>query len=185
MTAQGGGDCVSPVGEPRAAMLNVTIVPGAFSGFLKVYPSNVAPPPASFVNYRPFTQVANAGTIQTGFMVNRDIEVFASTDTDVVIDVMGYYAQPGTTAPDSQRISAQVSVPALSSNSVQTGVCPTGYTLVSCGAGDLVGTNLELTFVTTFGSDANPTSCNCGAQNPTATAQTLFCNGICLRLLGR
>lgn len=94
--AQGGSRrCGAPKGEPRAVHLNVTAVPVAGSGFFQVYPADIGPPNASFINYRAGVQpLANAGTIKTyfNFMKQPEIEVRNGFGTsDLVIDVLGYY----------------------------------------------------------------------------------------------
>ncbi len=93
--AQGGSAiCFSPNGEPRGVHLNVTAVPVDGSGNFKIYPANVGPPNASFVNYRSGVQnVANAGTVKAYYAIGeREIEVRNSFgNSHLVIDVLGYY----------------------------------------------------------------------------------------------
>ncbi len=91
---QGGNPagCASPRGEPRAVHINVTIVPGAAGGFVKVYPANLPAPNASLVNYTAGVNIANAATVQTFFnLAAQEIRVFSSANVDVIIDVLGFY----------------------------------------------------------------------------------------------
>ncbi len=92
--AQGGNlaGCSSPRGEPRAVHLNVTILPQAGNGFVKVYPANIPAPNASLVNYTAGVNIANAATVQTFFnLIQKEIRVLSSQNVHVVIDVLGFY----------------------------------------------------------------------------------------------
>ncbi len=94
IAGQGGNPagCPSPRGEPRAVHLNVTIVPQAGGGFIKVYPANLPAPNASLVNFTAGVNIANAATVQTFFsLAAQEIRVFSSQNVHVVIDVLGYY----------------------------------------------------------------------------------------------
>ncbi len=98
VAGQGGNPagCPSPRGEPRAAHLNVTVVPvGTGNGFVQVWPFGSPAPTASLVNFRggSFQQnIANAGTIKTGFLLGPDITVRVNgAAAHVIIDVLGYY----------------------------------------------------------------------------------------------
>ncbi len=93
VVGQGGNaaGCPSPRGEPRAVHMNVTVVPVSGNGFIKVYPFNTPEPNASLVNFKLGTNIANAATIKTAFLLGPDITVKASQRAHVVIDVLGYY----------------------------------------------------------------------------------------------
>jgi hypothetical protein len=95
---QGGysGGCFPPpgYGEPYGVILNMTAIPYAGYGNFKVYPANVSPPSASFVNYRYGVQnIANAGSVETYYNSGpREIEVYNENGYSyLVIDIMGYY----------------------------------------------------------------------------------------------
>ena len=93
---QGGNTagCPSPGGEPSAVHINVTAVPQSGGGHFAVFPSNVAPPDASLVNYKAGVQnIANAATIKTFVQVSsEEISVINRFGfAHLVIDVLGYY----------------------------------------------------------------------------------------------
>ncbi len=91
---QGGSTaCSAPNGEPRAAHINVTVVPVGGNGFVKVYPDASPQPNASLVNFKLGTNIANAATIRTRFSTSAvpDITVFTSATAHIIIDVLGYY----------------------------------------------------------------------------------------------
>jgi hypothetical protein len=101
LTTQNGGVdannpdvCPAPDGEPRAVHFNVTAVPSSGAGNLNVYAAGTTRPNTAFVNFPPGPGVAvgNNGTIKTRCEIGAsEIEIFAATETHVVIDVMGYY----------------------------------------------------------------------------------------------
>ncbi len=97
VAGQGGNPagCPSPRGEPRAVHINVTIVPfgGGGNGFVQVWPFGGAVANASLVNFRTGDQnIANAGTVKTGFLLGPEISVKVNgAAAHVIIDVLGYY----------------------------------------------------------------------------------------------
>jgi hypothetical protein len=96
---QGGNPagCLSPRGEPRAVHINVTAVPAAGAGNLRVYPQNAATPNASAVNFVA-NNIANALVVQTFHSLGpREIQVFASNTADVLADVLGYFYEADLT----------------------------------------------------------------------------------------
>jgi len=78
-----------------AYSFNFTVVPvgGGPLGYLTVWPAGQPQPGVSTLNALTGTTTANAAIVPAG--MNGDIDVFASNDTDVVIDVNGYFAAPG------------------------------------------------------------------------------------------
>ncbi len=113
---QGGNNagCPAPGGEPRAAHINVTVVPVGGNGFVKVFPDATPQPNASLVNFQLGTNIANAATIQTRFSTNAstpDISVFvANSSAHVIIDVLGYY-YPATEAIEERELSSLINIP--------------------------------------------------------------------------
>ena len=82
-----------------AYSLNFTAVPypslGYPLGYLEVWPTGEQPQnPVSTLNNPTGTAVANAAIVLAG--TGGEITVLASNDTDLVIDVYGYFAAPAT-----------------------------------------------------------------------------------------
>ena len=93
------GLCNVPAGA-MGYSLNFTAVPHVPLGYLTAWPAGQSRPNASILNALTGVTTANAATIQSGSDMNgNNIDVFASNDTDLVIDVNGYFAPPGF-APD-------------------------------------------------------------------------------------
>jgi hypothetical protein len=81
-----------PVGA-TAAVLNVTATDATGPGYLTVYPSDRSQPGVSSVNFvagipRPNTVIAPLGP-------DGKIKVFAFAETDVIVDVMGWFGPAG------------------------------------------------------------------------------------------
>jgi len=77
----------------QAYSFNFTAVPHESLGYLTVWPAGQQQPVASTLNALTATVTANAAIVPAG--PDGDIEVFASNDSDLVIDVNGYFAPPG------------------------------------------------------------------------------------------
>ena len=78
-----------------AYSLNITAVPPSGPLYvLKVYPAGGSVPAVSTLNDYTGTAVANAALVGAG--TNGEISVWASNNTDVVIDIDGYFAPPVT-----------------------------------------------------------------------------------------
>ena len=71
---------------------NITPVPNA-GGYLTLYPSNVSRPFVASSNFAPGEIVNNVFTVGLG--TDGAFKIHASTTTEVVVDVTGYYAPPG------------------------------------------------------------------------------------------
>lgn len=183
MTPQGGNSagCASPVGEPRAVMINVTAVPSTTGGYLKAYPANVSAPNTSLVNFEAGQVVANAGIIKTYHSLGpKELEIFAYKSSHVVIDVMGYFSIPEATMPDYYRTHTTTSIAASTTRIVYSDYCPTGYQWVSAGS-ESHNSNLYLQ-----GSGQNGSSGRsfCKFRNLSGAAQNGLCAAHCLRIPG-
>ncbi len=89
--------CLEGVSDPRAYSFNVTVVPnpsGHLLNYLTVWPSDQNQPFVSTLNNPTGTVVANAAIVPAAS--NGNISVFASNSTDVLMDINGYFATPGT-----------------------------------------------------------------------------------------
>ncbi|MBS1791362.1 MAG: PQQ-dependent sugar dehydrogenase [Acidobacteria bacterium] len=71
---------------------NITPVPSS-SGFVTLYPSDASRPLAANSNFVAGKNVNNVFTVGLGH--DGAFKIYASTTTDVVIDLTGYYAPPG------------------------------------------------------------------------------------------
>ena len=89
---------LSGCGIPATAggcSLNFTVVPAGYLGYLSTWPTGQSQPNVSTLNSWKGKVVANAAIIPTG--TNESISVYVSNPTDVILDINGYFGQPGQT----------------------------------------------------------------------------------------
>jgi hypothetical protein len=72
----------------------VTAVPPGYLGYLTLWPGGQNQPFVSTLNSWDGTVVPNAAIVPAG--AAGDISVYASNDTDVVVDINGYFAPPNS-----------------------------------------------------------------------------------------
>lgn len=77
----------------QAYSLNMTVVPNGALSYLSTWPAGQAQPLVSTLNSFTGATTANAAIVPAG--TNGAINVFATDNTDLVIDVNGYFAPPG------------------------------------------------------------------------------------------
>lgn len=88
--------CLQGIANPLAYSFNVTVVPnpaGQPLGYLTVWPAGQTQPAVSTLNNPTATVVANAAIVPAAS--NGDIDVYAYSSTDLIIDINGYFAAPG------------------------------------------------------------------------------------------
>jgi hypothetical protein len=85
----------SPCGIPATAQayaLNMTVVPPGPLGFLSVWPQEDGYPGVSTLNSPTGNVIANAAIVPAGTTGNGGITVLAGNPTDLIIDIVGYFA---------------------------------------------------------------------------------------------
>ena len=75
-----------------AYSLNFTVVPHGPLGYMTVWPTGESRPTVSTLNDLPGMIIANAAIVPAG--ASGDVSVYPSSDTDLIIDINGYFA-PG------------------------------------------------------------------------------------------
>lgn len=90
--------CGIPAGA-RAYSINVTVVPSGPLGYLTLWPAGQPQPPVSLLNAPTGAIVANAAIVPAGS--GGAINAFATSATQMVVDINGYFAPPG--AANAQR----------------------------------------------------------------------------------
>ena len=87
----------SACGIPAAAQaysLNVTVVPHGPLEYLTIWPTGESQPLVSTLNAVEGSIVANAAIVPAG--TSGEVSVFVTGDTDVILDIDGYFAPPGS-----------------------------------------------------------------------------------------
>jgi DNA-binding beta-propeller fold protein YncE len=77
-----------------AYSLNFAVVPHGPLGYMTVWPTGQTRPVVSTLNDIPGTIIANAAIVVAG--TGGELSVYPTSDTDVVIDIDGYFAAAGT-----------------------------------------------------------------------------------------
>jgi hypothetical protein len=77
----------------QAYSLNFTVVPPRDLSYLTVWPSGQQQPTVSTLNDNTGTIVANAAIVPAG--ANGDIDAYVTDNTNLIIDINGYFATPG------------------------------------------------------------------------------------------
>ena len=77
----------------EAYSLNFSVVPHGGLGYLTVWPTGESRPTVSTLNDLPGTIIANAAIVPAG--TSGEVSVYPSSDTDLVIDINGYFAPTG------------------------------------------------------------------------------------------
>jgi hypothetical protein len=75
-----------------AYSFNLSVIPPAAGGYITAYPTGTAMPLAATLIWAQALLVSNAAVVPAG--TNGSVDVYASANTDLVIDINGYYAAP-------------------------------------------------------------------------------------------
>ncbi len=86
-------DCQIP-SSAQAYSVNVTVAPGGPLGYLTLWPTGQTQPVVSTLNSEAGSVVANAALVPAG--TNEAVSVFVTNPTDVILDINGYFGEPGS-----------------------------------------------------------------------------------------
>jgi hypothetical protein len=134
---QGGNaaGCGLPI-DPIAVVINVTATNQASIGDLRIYPYGSPAPMASILNFKAFTDVANAAIVQQCYLCGPDLTILSDVSgSHVVVDVLGYFRSPTyTTLQQTVEVSPYTTVASGGAWAEVTGpTCPTGYVMTGGG----------------------------------------------------
>jgi hypothetical protein len=91
-TQQAANTCGIPT-NAKAVTGNITTVQSG-GGYLTIYPSDAAQPTVANSNFAPNEILNNVFTVGLG--ADGAFKIFVTSNTDVVVDITGYYAPPAT-----------------------------------------------------------------------------------------
>ena len=153
--SQGGkaSNCGITAGSNTAAVaLSMVVVAPSTVGYLTAYPAGETQPLASTMNFNTGELVVSNAAILKVNQTNGNaaLSIFASSSTEVIADVVGYYSKPVATALQCQD-TTEVSVPINTLVNgrygafVQPGACPAGFTSVAlrCGVSSFLASASE------------------------------------------
>jgi hypothetical protein len=199
LAPQGGNPagCSAPRGEPRAVHINVTVADTTASGYLSAWPFGIAMPfpRTSILNFKPGASdpICNALSVKTGYLLAKDINIYAYRETDLIVDVLGYYYETEQTQVDNYVNYATTSVPAGDTFSVFSPACPSGTRLVGGGfSGYYYGDHFFVASRPVRGTNVSFISgwnqadrYVCQGTNTTGGARQVRCFTVCARTPGR
>ena len=183
-SSQGGAASCGVSSDAAGVVLNVTAVPTASgNGWLTVWPFGSSKPTASLVNYNAASTssaIANAVVQSICKGCSDHLSVFARYSSDVVIDVLGYFARPSKTAVESVIQTTTINIPA-NGNGHGEALCPSGYRITGGGCHwNHYNTNCQ-----TMGSRPWLNGWACDGRNNLSSVQGFHTHAVCTRMPGR
>jgi hypothetical protein len=188
----GASSCpgISSLFDVSAVAINVTSTGQTGVGNLRLVECGGALPLVSLLNYTPGVNLANAAVVRSAIGCtlgpggSNDLFVYSqNAASDVVVDLMGYYAAPVSTALECGTASTTIS---LSAGVGQTAAgftsCPPGYALTGAGAYEPSGSPANSIIVNKL--DLQSGQVFCRLTNNTASAVTAECQARCCRVPG-
>lgn len=184
-TAQGGanGDCGIP---ENASAITVKIAASrpAINGYLTIFPSDEPQPLASSLNYLAGVDSSNEAHLKLcrpGCAT--EFSVFTLWETDVIIDVTGYFIEPEATALDCVVASQSGNLDLLGGLQTRSVSCAAGYTATGGGCGGPLGIGISNSqpLVTT----GRPTGWSCDLVGSLLSIVSYQVNATCCRIPGR
>lgn len=129
MLAQGGAatDCGVPA-DAGGVVVNITVVSPDLAGYLTAYPYGATRPLASSLNYAAGAIAGNEVILPRTAGQAADVSLFSYAATDVVVDVVGYYATPPRYMLSCTNVVEVRSLPTDNYTDVSA-VCPYNQTL--------------------------------------------------------
>ena len=185
LAAQGGSNtgCGVPFGVAYSAALTITVVYPQAGGYLTAFGLSALPLAAS-MTYLPGALVSTTTIVPDVPGGGTDFTVYSWATTDVVIDVVGYYAAPVATALDCTiATSAVTSIPVNVWTAVDV-ACPTGR--VATGGGTIASEGtLGWPGMWTTSLPATVSVWRTWADNQSGGARSLQTYAQCCRVPGR
>ena len=183
--AQGGaaGDCGIPE-NVSAVSVKLTASRPAMNGYLTAFPSQVAQPFASSLNYLAGVDTSNEAHIalcRPGCATQ--FSIYTLRQTDVVVDVTGYFIEPQATALDCVVASATGNLDLLSGVQMRSVNCPANYTATGGGCGGPLGIGISNSQPLT--SNGTPTGWSCDLVGSLLSIVSYQVNATCCRIPGR
>ena len=144
-SAQGGA--ASNCGIPQnASALSVKLIASrpSFNGFLTAYPSDASRPLASSLNYISGVDTSNESHLKLCRPgCPTQFSVYSFRETDLVVDVTGYFIEPEATALDCVVAQQSGNLDLLSGLQTRSVSCAAGYVATGGGCGGPLGIGIS------------------------------------------
>jgi hypothetical protein len=172
--------------------LNITVVPITGNGNLKIYPFGAAAPNASIINFYATLNLANATSAAIALANStNDLSILVeyAASVHIIVDVMGYYSAPQATALQTVRVNSAATTAANGGvYTLDSPVCPTGYSLVGGGYNETAQISGLWVWQNGPGDGSvstSPTFWRFRGYNQTGGTTSLTVFGVCARVPGR
>lgn len=184
--ASQGGDlsnCNLPA-NVSAISVKVTASNPIGNGYLTVFPSNEVMPLASSLNYFANLDTSN----ESHFRLCRpgctnQFTVYSLLQSNVVIDVNGYFAEPEATALDCTVAQQTGNLDLLGGLQARSVSCPAGYTATGGGCGGPLGIGVSNSQPVVTGGQ--PSGWSCDLVGSILSILSYQVNATCCRIPGR
>jgi hypothetical protein len=132
---QGGknGPCGIPYGVASAVEMTITSTNAAAVGYFSAWAVGAVQPLASILNYSPGVNIADTVIVPVLPGAGNDFFVFSSATSDVVIDVLGYFAAPVATPLNCTQVTSGNTATAVNTWTAIDAVCPSGFSATGGG----------------------------------------------------
>jgi hypothetical protein len=191
---QGGSatacDTLNPdlVNDPPALAITLTAASPPGPGNLRTFPKGAAVPLAAMLTYSAGTTIStgtitasNSTTLESNELTVRNQ---GAGNTDVVIDIVGYFHAPAQQGLTCTTQTASLTPAAGASFTFSTAACPAGSTLTGGGSNWTILGVTDMWWWESSPNGAN-TAWTCRGNNQTGTTPTIICYAICCSIPGR
>lgn len=140
-TSQGGApsNCNLPQ-NASALVLKVAAVNPTHNGYFTAFPFDEARPLAASLNYTANMVLSDESTVRLCRPAcPSEFNVYSFAQSEIVIDVTGYFIEPEATALDCTIAQESGSLALLSGLQTKDVQCPAGYTATGGGCGGVLG----------------------------------------------
>lgn len=183
-TAQGGSatNCGLPV-NPAGLLVSVSAIAPTGSGYFTLWPFGEGRPVASNISFFAGQNIQNDVVIRTSQNLSQDFWAFTTGTSQLVVNVLGYYAAPEATALDCTVVNESGTLALLGGVQPRDVACTAGYTATSGSCSGLLG--ISVSNETPTLTSGQPTGYQCDFVGSLLTAFTYQVNATCCRLPGR
>jgi hypothetical protein len=183
--AQGGdlGNCSLPQNVSAITVKITSVFPSA-DGYFTAYPFDETRPLASSLNYTTGMIVSDESHIRLcrpGCM--SEFNVYSYAQSQVVIDVTGYFAEPQATALDCVVAQQTGNLDLLGGLQARSVACPSGYTATGGGCGGVLGIAVSNSEPQVMGG--RPVGWQCDLVGSLLSVISYKVNATCCRVPGR
>ena len=116
--------------QKGAVVINITATNAEAPGHLRASPSGVATA-SSVLNYMPGVDIANTTIVKNSGYAFTGVDIYTSAKTDVIIDLLGFYAPAAAPEIQCESVSAFEKIFPNGFAQISAPACPAGKTSVS------------------------------------------------------